>query len=165
MTRTLWTMAMIIACGAATCGTVAWGQDAVPVPDPSPVPDRATLEKQFEETMSGATLVGTFTVTGRDDGKKLKEEKYTISKVSKVKDDYWLFVSRIQYGDHDVTLPLTLEVKWAGDTPVITLTDVAVPGFGKFTCRVMVFRDQYAGTWSGGDHGGHMFGRIERTEK
>jgi hypothetical protein len=28
---------------------------------------------------------------------------------------------------------------------------------------VLIFGDQYAGTWSGGDHGGHLFGRIEKT--
>jgi hypothetical protein len=128
------------------------------------VPDRDALEKTFEQTMSGATLVGHFTVTGKED-KALKEEKYTISSVKKVGDDLWLFNVRIQYGTHDATLPLTLEVKWSGDTPVITLTDFAVPGFGKFTCRVLVYRDQYAGTWRGGDHGGHLFGKIVKETK
>ena len=37
--------------------------------------------------------------------------------------------------------------------------------FGKFTCRVLVYRDQYAGTWSGGDHGGHLFGRVVKEKK
>ncbi len=121
--------------------------------------DKAALEKRFEETMSGATLIGTFTVRGQTD-KKLNEEKYTIESVKKVGEDKWLFKSRIQYGNHDLTVPLTLDVKWAGDTPVITLTDMPVPGFGTFTCRVLVFRKEYAGTWDGGDHGGHLFGRI-----
>jgi hypothetical protein len=82
--------------------------------------------------------------------------------VAKLKGDYWLFETRIQYGDQDVQLPLTLQVKWAGDTPVITLTDVAIPGLGTFTARVLVYRDQYAGTWSGAMHGGQLFGRIEQ---
>jgi hypothetical protein len=123
--------------------------------------DKEALEKRFEETMSGATLVGTFTVTGQTD-KKLHEERYTIESVKKIGEDKWLFKSRIQYGTHDLTVPLALDVKWAGDTAVITLTDMPVPGFGKFTCRVLVFRDEYAGTWDGGDHGGHLFGRIEK---
>jgi hypothetical protein len=53
-------------------------------------------------------------------------------------------------------------VKWAGDTPVITLTDMTIPGLGTYTARVMVYRDHYAGYWSAGDHGGQMWGRIER---
>ncbi|HEX3872341.1 MAG TPA: hypothetical protein VHV77_17975 [Pirellulales bacterium] len=145
-----------------TASAAAWAQEGA-LPS-KPVPDRATLEKQFEENMSGATLVGVFTVAGREEAKNPKEERYTISKVTKVRDDYWTFHARIQYGNHDTTLPLTLAVKWAGDTPVITLDDVMVPGFGTFTCRVMIFDDQYAGTWSGGDHGGHMFGRIEHDK-
>jgi hypothetical protein len=121
--------------------------------------DQAALEREFEATMSGATLVGTFTVTGQTD-KKLNEEKYTIESVKKIGSEKWQFKSRIQYGTHDLTVPLALDVKWAGDTPVITLTDMPVPGFGTFTARVLVFRNEYAGTWSGGDHGGHLFGRI-----
>jgi hypothetical protein len=128
-------------------------------PAAAAVPDRAALEKQFEETLSGATLEGTFTLAGKED-KGLTREKYTLGKVKKIKDDLWLFEARIQYSDHDVTLPLSLQVKWAGDTPVITLTDVLVPGFGTFTARVLIYRGQYAGTWSGGDHGGHLFGKI-----
>ncbi len=124
---------------------------------------RANLERKFAETMSNATLVGHF--TSKDEEAKLpKTEKYTLGKVAKVKDDLWLFEARIQYGTHDVTLPLTLRVLWAGDTPVITLDKFPVPGFGKFTCRVMVFDDQYAGTWDGGDHGGHLFGRVTRPD-
>jgi hypothetical protein len=29
----------------------------------------------------------------------------------------------------------------------------------------VIFGDQYAGTWDGGDHGGHLFGRIVRVDK
>lgn len=123
----------------------------------------AALEKQFEATLTNAALVGSFTVKGKDDG-KLHQERYVISSVKKVEGEAWLFMARIQYGGKDATLPLILRVKWAGDTPVITLDNFKVPGFGTFTARVMIFDNQYAGTWSGGDHGGQMFGRIERAE-
>jgi hypothetical protein len=126
--------------------------------------DRAALEKKFEETMSGAVLVGGFSVRGKDNGPP-KTDRYTIVKVSKLKDDSWLFFARIEYGGKDITLPMPLEVKWAGDTPVITLTDVTIPRLGTFTSRVMIYRDQYAGTWQHDDHGGHMWGRIERAQE
>jgi len=128
-----------------------------------PKPDQAALEKKFEETMSNAALVGTFTLKGKDDG-KLHQERYVISSVKKVEGDSWLFMARIQYGGKDATVPLILRVKWAGDTPVITLDKFKVPGFGTFTARVLIFDNQYAGTWEGGDHGGQMFGRIERAD-
>lgn len=119
----------------------------------------ATLEKQFQESLSGVTLFGNFT-TGGD---TLREEKYAIAKVTKVSGDLWLFHCRIQYGTHDVSLPLPLTVRWAGDTPMITVTDVAIPGLGTYTARVMIYRGQYAGTWSGKGHGGHLFGKIIRN--
>ena len=134
-------------------------------PPAKALPTQAELEKQFAETMTGATLVGNFTTGEVKPDTKLREERYTISKAEKLKGDYWLISTRIQYGDHDVTLPLPLRVVWSGDTPVITLDDLPVPGMGTFTARVLVFKNQYAGTWSGKDHGGHLFGRIEKEKK
>ena len=128
---------------------------------------QAELEKGFEESLSGCVFRGYFTLRGQEQAKGLKEEKYTITSVKKLPgdDDLWVFNVRIQYGDHDVALPLTLQVKWAGDTPVITLTDMLIPGLGKFTSRVIVYRGQYSGTWDGGgDHAGHLFGKIEKID-
>ena len=112
------------------------------------------LEQQFEQMLSGAELVGHFTVDGADADRPLKEDRYTISKVTKISGDVWRFDCRVQYGERDVTVPIPLAVKWAGDTPVITLTDMAIPGLGTYTARVLLHRDRYAGTWqAGNDHG------------
>jgi hypothetical protein len=125
--------------------------------------DRADLEKEFAESMSGATLVGYFTTNGNE-GKGLAEEKYKLKTVKKLeKGDYWLF--EYQYGDKGVAIPLPLEMKWAGDTPVITLTDAAIPGVGTFTARVLFYRGEYAGTWSAKDHGGKLFGKIVKDDE
>jgi len=124
-------------------------------------PDREQLEAEFKELLDGSTLVGHFTVTGRD-GVEPKEERYHLQSVEKLPNEKWLFRSRIRYGDHDVTVPLPLPVEWAGDTPVIVVDKVQVPGLGTFDARVMFFAGHYAGYWSGGDHGGHLFGVIER---
>jgi hypothetical protein len=123
--------------------------------------DTAALEREFQESLSGVTLIGQFTMNDKGPS----EEKYTIEKVSKVAGDTWLFQARIQYGSHDFTLPLPLTVKWAGDTPVITLTDLAIPGVGTYTARVLVYRGKYAGTWSGKNAGGHLFGKIVKQSK
>ncbi|HEV8293372.1 MAG TPA: hypothetical protein VGP94_15655 [Tepidisphaeraceae bacterium] len=124
------------------------------------------LEKQFAEMLSGSTLVGKFTEekTPRPEPAKPAEDRYTLTKVQKLYGDNWLFVARIQFGDKDVSVPIMLPVTWAGDTPVITLTDAKIPGLGTYTARVMFYRDEYAGTWSGGNHGGHMWGKIEREK-
>ncbi len=129
--------------------------------DPAQPPSKADLEKKFEETMTGATLVGHYTINGQKASSTDKEEHYTIEKVAKLQGSTWLFTSRIQYGDHDVSVPLPLQVEWAGDTPVIELTQFPVPGLGTFTARVVIYDGQYAGLWNGGgDHGGSLFGKV-----
>jgi hypothetical protein len=62
-----------------------------------------------------------------------------------------------------VTVPLELTVKWAGDTPVITLDELEIPGLGRFTARVLFHGRSYAGIWSGPGHGGQMYGRVVRA--
>jgi hypothetical protein len=123
-------------------------------------------EKQYadlEATLSGSVLVGNFTVTGAQMGEP-KTERYELTSVKHVGDGNWMFVARIQYGDHDVKLPITLPIKWAGDTPVITVDKMPFPGLGTYTARVMIYDGHYAGFWNGGDHGGHLFGVVERGE-
>lgn len=119
------------------------------------------LDRKFEEMMKGVTLVGRSSRLSND--KISGEEKYVIEGVSKLGGDTWLFRSRLQYGGRDLPLPIPVTIKWAGDTPVITLTDLSVPGMGAYTARVVLYRDQYAGTWSGKKGGGQIFGKIVRN--
>jgi hypothetical protein len=76
-----------------------------------------------------------------------------------------VFLARIKYGKNDVKIPITLQVLWAGDTPMISMTDITIPGMGTFTARVMFHGDRYAGTWQHGKVGGHMWGMIDKSEK
>jgi hypothetical protein len=118
------------------------------------------LEKNFQQMMSGVTLVGHSTQANRDGISG--EERYRIDKISKLTGDTWLFQAHMKYGSHDIPVPVPVAIKWAGDTPVITLTDLTIPGLGTFTARVLLYRGRYAGTWSAKDHGGEMFGAIVR---
>jgi hypothetical protein len=119
------------------------------------------LDRKFEEMMKGVTLTGRSSRQGND--KISGEEKYVIESISKLAGDTWLFRARFKYGGHDIPLPLPVTIKWAGDTPVITITDLLIPGMGTYTARVVLYRDQYAGTWSGKTGGGQMFGKILRN--
>lgn len=121
--------------------------------------------KSFETLLTNSKLVGQFTVIGKGDGAGRKEE-YTIESVKKVPNgDFWLFKARIKYGGTDVTIPMPLEVKWAGDTPVITLTETTLPGLGTFSARVVIHGGQYAGIWKHGEFGGQMFGEVKRASE
>ena len=123
----------------------------------------STLERQFTDQMKGAALVGRFTVAGRDD-RQASPDRYDISSVEKVGDDQWRFNTRIRYGSVDATVPVVVPMRWVGDTPMITMTDVAIPRMGTFSARVFFYGDRYAGTWQHGAVGGHLFGRIEKSK-
>ncbi|MFN3149609.1 hypothetical protein [Bremerella sp.] len=116
----------------------------------------------FEKRLDNVALIGSFTVSGKED-QAPKPERYEIKNVRKLEEgDIWLINARIKYGDKDVQLPLPLEVKWAGMTPVISLDKTTIPGMGTFSAHVVIDEDKYAGTWTHGDVGGALFGRIEK---
>jgi hypothetical protein len=124
---------------------------------------REELIKKLEAELTNAKLTGSFTVSGRE-SQSPKAEEYTITNATKLPEgDMWLLKARVKYGDKDVTVPIPLEIKWAGDTPVITLTDLTIPGLGTFASRVVLYDGRYAGTWQHGKVGGSLFGRIERA--
>ena len=126
--------------------------------------DVQARDAKFEQMLSGVKLIGSFTITGKEDG-PLQEEEYTIRKVEKLEDGYWRFWARIKYGNKDYEIPLPLQVQWADDTPMITLTDLTILTQGPFSARVIFHADKYAGTWSHGKVGGHLFGKIVKIEK
>lgn len=125
--------------------------------------DHKALEKEFAKKLGGATLVGRFTVDGHAETGK-NADRYEIESAEKIEGHRWIITARIKYGKHDVKVPVPVEVFWAGDTPVIELTNAAVPGMGTFTSRVMIYGDRYAGTWQHGKFGGPMWGKIEHGE-
>ena len=116
---------------------------------------------KFKKLMTGAKMTGQFTVDGKPLG-DLKEESYEIAKVEKQPEgDLWVITARIKYEKRDFTVPVPIDVKWAGSTPVLTLDDLTLPGFGTFSARVLFHKDKYVGTWTHNDVGGHMFGKVD----
>jgi hypothetical protein len=128
------------------------------------LPPEAPHERAFMELLRDAVLVGSFTIDqdGAERGER-NSERYAIRSITKVRDDRWLVNAQITYGQLDVTVPVPVEVHWANDTPILSVTDLSIPLVGsEFTARVMFFDGRYAGTWRHGQVGGLMFGRIER---
>lgn len=127
-----------------------------------PSADHVKLTKM----LNNVELVGLFTLDGKP-MTDLKEEKYEIRKIEKIEgdDDLWSLESRINYGKHDVTVPIVVTIKWAGSTPVIVMDQLLIPGLGTFSARVVFHDNKYSGTWTHGDKGGHLFGRIQPLAK
>jgi hypothetical protein len=119
------------------------------------------LEREFTERMREVSLVGSFTVAGRED-RQPRADRYDIESVEKVGDDLWRFnVSMSCCGLDGTTVPIAVPMTWVGDTPMIMMTDTSLPGIGIFTARVFFYSDRYAGTWQHEAVSGLMSGRIE----
>ena len=123
---------------------------------------QADLERNFKELLTDCVFDGHWCMV--NDGKlsEEKSEKYTITGATKSGQDVWLIYAKIEYRGKEVSVPVPVQVKWAGDTPVITLDKVSIPGMGTYSARVLVFDKTYAGTWSAGDHGGMLHGLIRK---
>ena len=137
------------------CCDLAVGQEAAQI-------DAATKARyeKFTKLLTGAKFKGSFTLDDKPLN-DLHEEEYDIEKVEKMPEaDLWSIKARIKYGSKDFTVPVPIYVKWAGETPVMTMDNMTLPGFGTFSARVVLHVDKYAGTWQHDDKGGHLFGRI-----
>jgi hypothetical protein len=164
--------ALLIATVAASRAQESKPADAKPADaKPAVAPEKPKLtqeelEAKFKATLTKATMSGRW--CGLKDGKLTpeKEDKYTIVSVNKLGGEAWIVNARIQYGEKDFTVPVPVQVKWAGDTPVITVDGMTMPG-GKtaYSARVLVYGKTYAGTWSGGDHAGLMNGIITNDKE
>ena len=143
----------------------AWNVVADDAPKPAATSDSAVMndeEKAFSEMLTGVDLVGSFTVDGQAGAPK--QDRYSITKVVKVKGNTWMIHARIKYGEVDLTVPVPVKIDWAGKTPVLSVTDLKIPGLGsEFGSSILFQGNRYAGTWEHGKVGGHMWGRIEKT--
>ena len=129
-----------------------------------PVESLTDLERDFAERMQNVVLVGHFTIEGRERGGG-SPERYEIASIAKVGDDRWRFDVRMVYGSVDATLPVVVPILWAGDTPMVSITDFTIPTLGTFTARVFFYDDRYGGSWQHGEYGGLMYGEIEAMDE
>ena len=131
----------------------------------TPKASQEELEARFKSALDNVTFRGRWCSVEEGKLGPEKKDQYTILGVSKIGADAWILRARIQYGDKDLVAPIPLQVKWAGDTPVIIVDKFALPGGDTYSARVMVFNGTYAGTWSGTDYGGLLNGVIVPTKE
>ncbi len=136
-------------------------QEAQEPEPPAANEDTKAREQRLVRYLTGAKFTGQFSVDGQGFG-NLKDETYTIAKCEKLPEpDAYRLTAKIKYGETDGEFPMDLKIVFAGNTPVITLDQVWIPGLGTFSSRVLVHQGRYSGTWDHDAVGGHLFGKIE----
>jgi hypothetical protein len=135
-----------------------------PAATPAPADELNEQEQAFVDLMKDCVLNGGFNIDGNED-KPVSTDRYNIQNATKVKDDSWIINARMTFGQNEIIVPVPVKMNWAGDTPVLSVTDLAIPGLGeKFSARILFYDGRYAGTWGHGEVGGLMWGKTEKPE-
>jgi len=132
-------------------------------------PNRAELEAKFKEMMTGVTMSGRWCSVKDGVLGEQKNEKYTIVSAEKGNGDAWIINAKMRYGGQEIIAPIPVQVKWAGDAPVLVVDVLKIPGpsgysGNSYSARVLIYDNTYAGTWSGGNHTGLLKGVIAKTD-
>jgi len=120
------------------------------------------LEAALVKTLAGVFFKGQWCLIEQGQLGEARPEQYEIVGVMKTGGDRWVINARIEYGKINLVAPVPVQVKWAGDTPVIIVDKFTLPGAGTYSARVMIFENTYSGTWTAGDHGGMLHGVIAK---
>jgi hypothetical protein len=137
--------------------------DSTQKPKPAAAPEK--LEAAFKAMLTKATMSGRWCSLKDGILGPEKEDKYNIVSANKAGGDKWVINTRIKRNDREMVVPIPVEVKWAGDTAVLSVDNLQYPGGGTYSARVLFYEHTYAGTWSGGDHGGLLSGVITNEKE
>jgi hypothetical protein len=133
--------------------------------DEKPAIPMTDAEQKFKTLLTDCVMDGRWYSVKDGEMGEQKQDKYQIVSLAKVKGDSWVITTKMKYGGREMSLPLPIEVKWAGDTPVIVVNNLQIPGGGTYSARVVFYQNTYAGSWTGGDHGGLLSGVITPNKK
>ena len=150
-------------CGVASLvgGALAEG-GATPPKEVTKVVDAAqeAREEKLVKALAQVRFVGRWCLVREGKLGEDKPEEYEIVGIVKGGGERWTINAKIAYGGLQIVAPVPVEIKWAGDTPVIVVDKFSLPGAGTYSARVMLFENTYSGTWTAGDHGGMLHGVI-----
>jgi hypothetical protein len=128
----------------------------------SPKPSPEELEAKFKALLTNATLTGRWSSTKDGVLGPEREDQYKTVSAAKVEGDSWIVSARMEYRGRAFVLPIPVQVKWAGDTAVLVVDNMGIPGGGTtYSARVLFHGQSYVGTWSGGEQGGLLYGLIK----
>ena len=144
------------------CGAVAFTQDKSSE-QAKGTPEQ--LEAKFKAMLSKATMSGRWCSIKEGKLGEDKEDKYNIVSAEKAGGDKWFISARIVVSKKEMVVPIPVQMKWAGDTAIMIVDNLKYPGGGTYSARILFYENTYAGTWSGGDHGGLLNGVITQEKE
>lgn len=120
----------------------------------------AEQEAKLTTSLTNATLKGRWAPIKDGQLGPEKEDAYQIVSAKKIEGDKWVLNARLTYGGQAMDVPVPAVAKWVGDTVVLLFDNINFGGPRNYSARLMISGNTYAGSWSGGDHGGMLYGVI-----
>lgn len=118
-------------------------------------------EAKFKALLADVTLSGRWSSIKEGNLGPEKEDRYNIVSAVKGNGDSWVINARMKYGEKEFVVPIPVKIKWAGDTPVLTVDNVGMPGgSATYSARVLFYEKTYSGSWRGARGGGLIYGII-----
>jgi len=87
-------------------------------------------------------------------------DKYQIISVAKGSGDNWVVNAKLKYREQEFVLPFPVRMKFDGDTAILIVDELTIPGGGTYSARLMIYERTYSGTWKGQRGGGMLYGTI-----
>src|SRR5262249_49054530 len=124
------------------------------------------LEARFKALLTKAYLSGRWSpIENGKLGPEKQEDKYEIVSAGKVKDDQWVISAKMRYGKNEMTIPVPVQVKWSGETPMIVVNNLNMGPNRNYSARVLFFDGTYSGSWnSSSGYGGVLYGTVDHGD-
>jgi hypothetical protein len=118
-------------------------------------------EERFKALLTNASLSGRWApLKDGELGEEKGGDKYTVVSATKLAGERWIISARMKYRSHEFVLPIPVRVHFAGDTAILSVDTLTIPGGGSYSARVMFHERTYSGVWTGGRDGGMIYGTI-----
>ena len=163
----------LTALAVASTGPVARAQapaspppatDAAPKVEPAAKPVKplpADPEERFKFLFTNATLSGRWAPL-KDGvlGEQRDGDRYQIVGVVKGDGDKWTVQAKMKYRGQEMVMPIPVRMQFSGDTAILLVDNLSIPGGGTYTARLLIYERTYSGTWTSPRGGGMLYGTI-----
>jgi len=123
-------------------------------------------EERFKALFTKAALSGRWApLKDGELGDERPGDKYEIVNVVKGSGDKWTVNAKMKYRDREVVMPIPVEIKYSGDTTILTVDNLSIPNGGTYTARLLIYERTYSGTWKGQRGGGMLYGTIKNDSE